>query len=116
MNNTIEQRQYEGEGFVLSSSFILEQAELVTDFFGDNRDWYYKLQNGGSTYGKVSLHSAEAYDIDGKNPDENDLPPLDPAKITQERAETIRLFFKVYPAAKEAFMDYYNKQKSKEAI
>ena len=88
----------------------------MIDFFTKNRDWYQKLQNGGSTYGSTSLDTNKAYDVDGKNPDENDLPPLEPTKITQERADKISHFFKEYPAAKVAFMEDYKEQKSKVVV
>jgi hypothetical protein len=80
----------------------LKNREKVVDFFGDNREtWYKKLLSGGTTFSKVSLDSHQEYDGD-----ENDLPPLDPLRITEERAGSIAKFFAAYPEANEAFVTY----------
>lgn len=105
--------QFSGEQFDINVELVKSNAEIVTDFFGDNRKWYEQLKNGGQMYGKVSLTSSNEYDEDDKNPDENDLPPLDPSKITEERAKSITAFFRETPEAKKAFEEYFaHNQKS----
>lgn len=103
----IEQIQFSGVQFNISEDLIKRNNEIVTDFFGNKRNWYEKLKQGGQTYGRTSLDSSNNYDEDGKNPDENDLPPLDPSKITEERAKSIAAFFRETPEAKKAFEEDY---------
>ena len=88
--------------------FILANREIVTDFFGDRRNWYEKLVRGGSTFNKTSLDSQNEYDIDlsdEQKDDEPDLSPLEPNRITEERAKSISVFFEEYPEAKKMFLE-----------
>lgn len=101
---------FEGEGFAVTPEIIIENRELVTDFFGDNRSWYESLKNGGQTYGRTFLDSQEDFNVDG-NGDDMDLPPLEPAKITQERAKSIAAFLKETPDAQMAFAVYMDHSK-----
>ena len=107
----MEQMNFEGEGFDLSSKLIIDNKDLVTDFFGDNKDWYTLLLQGGSTYKKISLDTQKEYDKDLADDylttTSTDLPPLDPEKITEERAKHIIAFFEENEKAKEAFMSYF---------
>lgn len=85
-------------------SFIIENKEITADFFGDNRNWYQKLKKGGTLYLRTSLDTQESWDNDG----EEDIPPVDPARITDHRAMSIKAFFEEYPEAKKAFLEYYD--------
>jgi hypothetical protein len=96
------QQEFKGEGFDLSEETILNAKEVVTDFFGDNREWYKKLLAGGATFGRVPLDSHE--DFEGEN--DEDFPPLDPQRITEGRAKNIARFFIEYPEAFQDFLQY----------
>ncbi len=102
---TMEQAGFEGEGFNIGTSYILDNKESVADFFGDNRGWYLKLVGGGSTYGRVSIDSQADYE--GVN--DEDVPPLDPERINETRAKSIASFFVEYPDAKALFIEYSKK-------
>lgn len=105
----MEQQSFEGEGFQIGISYILDNKESVADFFGDSRDtWYKKLLKGGIKYPKTSLDSNEEYDVDLdiEKMEDTDLPPLDPEKITEGKAANIVTFFEEYPEAKKAFLAY----------
>ncbi len=102
----MEQMQFE-EISSLTKETVLTNREKVVDFFGDNRAWYEKLLAGGQRFGRTSLDSQKEFDADGKG-DEDDLPPLDPSRITEERAVTILSFFQEYPEAQKAFTEYAN--------
>jgi hypothetical protein len=104
--NPIEQQGFKEE-VTLDASFVLENGELVTDFFGDNREWYQKLMDGGSMYGRTSLDSQEDFNAE----DEHDGAPLEPLRITEGRAKSIALFFKEYPDAKTACIAYIQHEK-----
>lgn len=111
----MEQMKFNGDQFDINEEIIIRNALIVADFFGSKRNWYEKLKHGGQTYSRTSLDSSNNYDEDGMNPDENDLPPLDPSKITGEKAKNIAAFFRETPEAKKAFEeDYEHARKSVE--
>ncbi len=110
----LSQQSLEGEGFEVSKVFILENKDTVTDFFGDNRHWYTKLLTSGQMYSKVSLDSTEEINADPKGGDAPEIPPLDPTKITEGRAESISKFFEEWKDAKDDFIAYYKDKKVSE--
>lgn len=89
-----------------TKDFIMNNGEIIVDFFGDKREWYDKLKSGGSTYRKTSLDVVDGFDEDGLGVNDQDLPPLDVSRLTEERGVQIESFFKVYPEAKRAFLVY----------
>lgn len=98
------QQGFEGEKFQITREFIVDNKENITDFFGDNRhSWYKKLLAGGSTFTRTSLDSQESFEGE-----DDDLPPLDPERITENRAENIAKFFVEYPDAFQSFLQYSN--------
>lgn len=107
MDTKMEQVLFEGEGFKISPDFVVANAEVVTDFFGDNRKEYEKLLKGGVKYLRTSLDSSLPFDED--RPGESDLPPLDPSRINEQRAKSISGFFEEYPDVKAAFLEYQEK-------
>ena len=109
------QQSLEGKGFDISSAFILENKETVTDFFGDNRHWYAKLLAGGQRYSKVSLDDNKVSSEINEDPNGNgeaEIVSLDPTRITEGRAENIVRFFEEWKDAKEDFIAYYKHEKS----
>lgn len=100
---------FKGDSFEtgLTTDFILGNKEIVTDFFGDNRTtWYAKLLQGGSTFLKTSLDSQDEYDEGTTEEMTPDAPPLEPERVTPERAKNIEAFFVAYPEARDAFQEY----------
>jgi hypothetical protein len=98
------QQGFEGEKFQITPGFIVDNKDNVTDFFGDNREsWYKKLLAGGITFPRTSLDSQESFEGE-----DDDLPPLDPKRITENRAENIAKFFAEYPDAFQSFLEYSN--------
>jgi hypothetical protein len=100
------QQTLEGEGFEISTAFILENKEMVTDFFGDNRHWYAKLLTSGQKYSSTSLDSQDDIHEDPNGNGEDEIRPLDPAKITEGRAENISKFFEEWKDARDDFVAY----------
>ncbi|MEN9552387.1 MAG: hypothetical protein RI935_764 [Candidatus Parcubacteria bacterium] len=104
----------EGEGFQITPEIILKNKEMVVDFFGDRRDIYALLKRPGTTRPSVSLETQEALPHDeDKHKDESDqrpMPidqlPLDPNRITEQRAEHIALFFRESPRLLAEFLEY----------
>jgi hypothetical protein len=105
------QQGLEGESFEISKDFILNNKETVTDFFGDNRQWYAKLLTSGQKYTKVSLDGSEINE-DPNGDGTEEIPPLDPQRITEGRAENISKFFEEWKEVKEDFIVYYNHDKA----
>ncbi len=104
----------EGEGFEITPDFLLANKEVVTDFFGDNRQTYALLKKSSATRPSVALETKEllAHDEDGGKSEEqqrtmpiDDL-PLDPSLITQERAKHVADFFRENPLALNKFLQY----------
>jgi hypothetical protein len=104
-----QQNNLDGEGFGVTPDTILNNKEVVVDFFGDNREkWYKLLSRSGVIHKKVILSSNEEL------PSETDptvaMPtqqlPFDPSVITAERAKSIADFFSEYPAALVDFLEY----------
>lgn len=110
----METIQFQENGFEITSDLVEKNKVLVTDFFGDNRNWYEKLNRGGSTYGKTSLNSTEPFDVDLADDDKNfsdvDQAPLDPERIVGDRLKNIVNFFAEYQQAQEEFTRYYKEQ------
>jgi hypothetical protein len=106
--NAPQQANLEGEVFGITPRVIVDNKEMFTDFFGDNRAWYKQLLLGGSTFSRTSLDITEML-ADDTNP-EVQMPkeqlPLDPDRITTARAASIASFFEVYPAALVDFLEY----------
>ena len=91
----------EGNGLEIDIDFVLANPETITDFFGDHRECYEKLKKGGTLYLRTSLDSQEEWEADG----EDDLPPLDPSKATNEqRAKNIAGFFREHEDIKKLFL------------
>jgi hypothetical protein len=111
----MEQKTFTENGYEIDKVAILSDKNLVMHFFGDNREWYKKLQHGGSTYGKVSLDSQEFFEEDNDDAiDGEALPPLDSERITEARADSIASFFREYKEACGLFLEYqkgYNQEK-----
>ena len=105
----MEQVGFSENGFTLTKDFILANKVVVTDFFGDNREtWYKKLREGGATFSGTALESQDPFDEDIENDEDEkkDLPPLDPERITEGRAENISKFFEENKDAAQAFLEY----------
>lgn len=106
------QQSLEGEGFEVSKELILENKETVTDFFGDNRHWYAELLTSGKKYSSTSLDSQDDIHEDPHGNGEDEIRPLNPAKITEGRSEHIANFFEERKDARDDFIAYYKHEKN----
>lgn len=107
--------QIEDNSFNPDQQFILANKEDITDFFGNNRNWYAILRRGGQRYGKTSINipgtslNSKEY-MEAHMEDEiQDLPPLDIDEINEGRAKNIANFFIEYPEAKVDLLVYLSK-------
>jgi hypothetical protein len=108
------QLSFEGEGFEITLEIILENKEMVVDFFRDKRDIYKLLQKPSSLRPSVSLEINEMLvhdeDVDKNESDQRPMPtdelPFDPSRINEKRAEHIASFFKESPQALAEFLEY----------
>ncbi len=110
-----QERDSKGGFFSPTPESILYNREVVTDFFGDNRETYALLKKPTATRPSLALETKELIPHDEdreKNEEEqrvmptDDL-PLDPSQITQERAKHIADFFREYPTALSDYLEYY---------
>jgi hypothetical protein len=103
-STTPEQINLPLETELVPVSFITENKEIISDFFGDHRDVYDQLVAFSKNKGaEISLHSQ---DIGFESEDDDVYSPLDPVRITQERAAIISDFFTENPSLSALFMEY----------
>ncbi len=97
------------QGVTIDREYILTHRDTVLDFFGDNREtWYRKLNTSGIKYSKVSLDDTEAELnlMPGEGEKDNDFLPLSMLKL-RDKVDSIVAFFEEVPGAKEALKEYY---------
>ena len=115
--NIIEYGVREENEFWLDDKMVLENKEAITDFFGDNRETWYKdlLAFKSIEGGRISLDSQEPFDVDLPDDRVDDLPPLEPNKITPLRAKQIALFFESNKGARVAFLETIAKEEPEQS-
>lgn len=107
------QENSQEDTFIVNRDFIFANQETVLDFFGDNRDtWYRKLQTPGIKYPKVNLDDSQAV-LNTLPEDEDkpaDLQPLS-LRLLVDKVDSVVGFFEEVPGAKEALNEYYEHEK-----
>lgn len=97
------------QDIAIDREYILTHRDTVLDFFGDNREtWYRKLNTSGIKYAKASLDDtdAELNLTPGEKEKAGDLLPLSMLKL-RDKVDSIVAFFEEVPGAKEALKEYY---------
>jgi hypothetical protein len=96
------------QGVIIDREYILTHRDTVLDFFGDNREtWYRKLNTPGIKYAKVSLDDtdAELNLMPWEKEKAADFLPLSMLKLC-DKVDSIVAFFDEVPGAKEALREY----------
>lgn len=97
------------QDIAIDRKYILTHQDTVLDFFGDNREtWYRKLNTPGIKYSKVSLDDTDAAlnIMPGEEEGADDFLPLSMLKL-RDKVDSIVAFFEEFPGAKEALKEYY---------
>ncbi len=96
---------------VIDAYFVLNNRNIITNFFGDRRKtWYKKLsEDGGITFGRVGLEDRDPKLLE-KLEGEDDLLPLDHTRIDGLRVKNIIAFFEEFPEAKKDLLEYMSKE------
>lgn len=109
MDGVPNQENSQENSFTVNRDFIFANQETVLDFFGDNRDtWYRKLQTPGIKYPKVNLDDSQAV-LNTLPEDEDkpaDLQPLS-LRLLLDKVDSVVAFFEEVPEAKEALRQYH---------